>query len=91
VLPHVELVNAYGPTEATVYITHHTFDKSEKHMRPTISIGKPLTNSKCYVVDRKNVSCFFAATSLSKPTIILGPDRSGISHFGLAWRLNCSG
>jgi non-ribosomal peptide synthetase component F len=56
VLPHVDLVNAYGPTEATVYITHHTFDKSEKHMRPTISIGKPLTNSKCYVVDRKIVS-----------------------------------
>lgn len=56
VLPHVELVNAYGPTEATVYITHHTFDPREDNARPTVSIGKPLTNSKCYIVDKKNVS-----------------------------------
>lgn len=56
VLPHVDLVNAYGPTEATVYITHHTFDPQDSNARPTVSIGKPLSNSKCYVVDRKNVS-----------------------------------
>ncbi len=60
VLPHVDLVNAYGPTEATVYITHHTYDAEAERQqpsgRPTVSIGKPLTNSKCYIVDRKDVS-----------------------------------
>lgn len=61
VLPHVALVNAYGPTEATVYITHHTFDPKEANARPTVSIGKPLTNSKCYVVDKKNVSLGFGS------------------------------
>lgn len=66
-LPHVDLVNAYGPTEATVYITHHTYERateqqqqvqvqSSSNGRPTVSIGRPLTNSKCYVVDRKDVS-----------------------------------
>lgn len=56
VLPHVALVNAYGPTEATVYITHHTYEPREANARPTVSIGKPLTNSRCYIVDQKHVS-----------------------------------
>lgn len=58
-LPYVELVNAYGPTEATVYITHHTYDPQQANTRPTVSIGRPLTNSKCYVVDPRNVSWLF--------------------------------
>ena len=40
--------NCYGPTECTVYTTSFPVDK----MRDNIPIGKPLANTKVYILDR---------------------------------------
>lgn len=41
------IINAYGPTEATVHATQFSLDRAYEN----IPIGKPLNNVKCYVVD----------------------------------------
>ena len=48
-----QLINAYGPTEATVTTTLYfvTNVDSEALMLPTIPIGKPIGNTKVYVLD----------------------------------------
>ncbi|MEI6285774.1 MAG: amino acid adenylation domain-containing protein [Bacillota bacterium] len=43
-----KIVNSYGPTEGTVLITRFTIDKNYDN----IPIGKPLHNTKVYVVDK---------------------------------------
>jgi len=43
---HMQVLNGYGPTEATIYATTHTVRQSDKIM----SIGKPLSNYLCYVL-----------------------------------------
>ncbi|MBR3014875.1 MAG: amino acid adenylation domain-containing protein [Bacteroidaceae bacterium] len=43
------LHNGYGPTEGTILITEYEVDKEEKD----IPIGKPLYNSRLYVVDKQ--------------------------------------
>ncbi len=48
-LPHAQLHNLYGPTEATIDVTYW---RCEQHSeRPTIPIGRPLANTKLYVLD----------------------------------------
>ncbi|HEU5470743.1 MAG TPA: amino acid adenylation domain-containing protein [Actinophytocola sp.] len=46
-LPHLELINGYGPTEGTTFTTCHRAGDAE---RP-VPIGRPLTGTRCYVLD----------------------------------------
>ncbi|KHF43052.1 non-ribosomal peptide synthase/polyketide synthase [Saccharomonospora viridis] len=51
-LPTTRVVNAYGPTEATVYATWYR-DDSRKHAEPPqVPIGRGLPNTRLYVLDR---------------------------------------
>ncbi|ORX93211.1 amino acid adenylation [Basidiobolus meristosporus CBS 931.73] len=43
---HVNFVNAYGPTEATVCSNFTTLHAGDK-----INVGKPIQNMKCYILD----------------------------------------
>ncbi|WP_436866196.1 non-ribosomal peptide synthase/polyketide synthase [Bacillus fungorum] len=45
----VRLENLYGPTEITIYASH--FSVEEMQRESSIPIGKPLPNTKAYVVD----------------------------------------
>ncbi|MET0134777.1 MAG: amino acid adenylation domain-containing protein [Kibdelosporangium sp.] len=45
-VPGAQVVNAYGPTEATVYATVWQSDDAE-----TPTIGRPVTNAQAYVLD----------------------------------------
>ncbi|MGY4275178.1 non-ribosomal peptide synthase/polyketide synthase [Streptomyces sp. M18.1] len=46
--PHVQVINAYGPTESTVNITDHHLDGTEEGSVP---IGRPFANTQVYVLD----------------------------------------
>ncbi|MFJ8650993.1 non-ribosomal peptide synthase/polyketide synthase [Streptomyces rochei] len=46
--PHVQIINAYGPTESTVNITDHHLDGTEDGPVP---IGRPFANTQVYVLD----------------------------------------
>jgi amino acid adenylation domain-containing protein len=49
------LVNAYGPTEASDDICHYVMDSVPEYN--TIPIGKPVQNTKIYIVDRTGNLC----------------------------------
>ena len=48
-----ELINAYGPSEYTIYTTH----RKVSEFKENIPIGKPLANTKIYIVDKDNNLC----------------------------------
>ena len=51
--PDCEIVNHYGPTEATVAVTVYTVTESTKALdSPTLPIGRPLPNVSAYVLDQ---------------------------------------
>ena len=43
------LINAYGPTEATVCVSLHQFQIGDSY----VNIGRPMKNVKAYVLDDK--------------------------------------
>ena len=47
----VELINTYGPTEATVVATKHQVSELDVEAR-SIPIGKPIANASCLVVNQ---------------------------------------
>lgn len=53
--PHIPVVNAYGPTEASDDITHFIMDHVPDN--PTIPIGKPIRNFNIYIVDEHMTLC----------------------------------
>jgi amino acid adenylation domain-containing protein len=53
--PHIKVVNAYGPTEASDDITHFIMDRLPETER--IPIGQPLQNFNIYIVDRQMQLC----------------------------------
>jgi amino acid adenylation domain-containing protein len=48
----VKLINLYGPTEATIDVTH--FDCKDYKDYKQIPIGKPIDNTKMYILDEDN-------------------------------------
>jgi len=53
--PHIKIVNAYGPTEASDDITHHIMDKHPEVNH--IPIGRPVQNMSIYIVDNNMQLC----------------------------------
>ncbi|MGD2089467.1 MAG: amino acid adenylation domain-containing protein, partial [Candidatus Aminicenantes bacterium] len=53
--PHIKMVNAYGPTEASDDITHYIMDHVPD-IKP-IPIGQPLQNMDIYIVDENMKLC----------------------------------
>ncbi len=49
----VEYINAYGPTETTICATSWKYVDEEKKTN-TVPIGKPLSNTKIYIVDKND-------------------------------------
>ncbi|WP_139487923.1 non-ribosomal peptide synthetase [Brevibacillus dissolubilis] len=47
------IINAYGPTEATIWSTHFVIDKQYAN----IPIGKPISNYKVYILNASNALC----------------------------------
>lgn len=53
--PAIQMVNAYGPTEASDDITHFIMDHAPEC--ESISIGKPIQNMNIYIVDKNMKLC----------------------------------
>lgn len=51
-LPDVELINGYGPTESTTFACCHRIPKTMDGRAASIPIGKPIANTLVYIVDR---------------------------------------
>lgn len=51
-LPNVELINGYGPTEATTFACCHTIRHCPSPSAASIPIGAPIANTECYILDR---------------------------------------
>jgi len=49
--PTARLINGYGPTENTTFTCCHPIPRDLPEDAPSIPIGKPITNTKVYVVD----------------------------------------
>lgn len=46
-----KIIHVYGPTESTVYATYYNV-KSIPHYTDTIPIGKPISNTKVYILNK---------------------------------------
>ena len=64
--PSYALLNAYGPTEATVYVCSHYVDRNE----PNIPIGKPNDDVELFIVNRYGKQLPWGA---SGELIVAGP------------------
>ncbi len=53
--PHIKMVNAYGPTEASDDITHYIMEAGAEY--EDVPIGKPLRNFNIYIVDNDMNLC----------------------------------
>lgn len=50
--PKIPIINAYGPTECSDDVTHYFLKKQPKKNKDYIPIGKPIINTKLYVLDK---------------------------------------
>lgn len=50
------IIHVYGPTESTVFATYYFADSVDDKCH-TVPIGKPLSNTKIYIVDRDGCLC----------------------------------
>jgi amino acid adenylation domain-containing protein len=50
--PHLILINGYGPTENTTFSTTYSIEREFKNPGEKIPIGKPISNSTAYIVDK---------------------------------------
>nr|WP_251036222.1 non-ribosomal peptide synthetase [Paenibacillus sp. ISL-20] len=51
ILPQAEIINEYGPTENSVVATVYRVEQGKQSIR---TIGKPISNTKIYIVDESN-------------------------------------
>ncbi len=51
-LPHVDLVDGYGPTENTTFSTTQRLRGGLPAGEPSVPIGRPIAGSRAYVLDR---------------------------------------
>jgi amino acid adenylation domain-containing protein len=49
-----KLLNAYGPTECSDDVTHYVIDREPEAGAAEVLIGRPLSNTKIYIVDGNN-------------------------------------
>jgi amino acid adenylation domain-containing protein len=51
-LPNVELINGYGPTETTTFACCHKIRHLPGPSATSIPIGSPIANTECYILDQ---------------------------------------
>jgi len=54
-MDHVTIVNGYGVTESSICTTYHIVNQEDIEQEKPVSIGRPIRNSKVYVLNRNKV------------------------------------
>ena len=54
-LYHINLINAYGPTESTVDVTSIDCSAGQVENRDIVPIGKPMANVRVFILDRNGM------------------------------------
>ncbi|GAA4115508.1 surfactin non-ribosomal peptide synthetase SrfAB [Aquimarina addita] len=70
-----KMINCYGSVENTVYTTYYPINERPKQ---NIPIGKPVSNTKTYVLDSSNNLCGIGITG----ELHIGGDRLSIGYIG---------
>lgn len=52
--PHVQIVNHYGPTEATIGCISHILTNEDLETGESIPIGTPISNNNAFIIDPNN-------------------------------------
>jgi D-alanine--poly(phosphoribitol) ligase subunit 1 len=54
-IPNAEIIDFYGPTEATIYCTYNKFSRNgnNKQLNGMLSIGKPMNGLKAIIIDEE--------------------------------------
>ena len=50
--PQEQLINAYGPTEATVDVTYYNCSTPDSPTPDIVPIGKPIANTRILILDK---------------------------------------
>jgi amino acid adenylation domain-containing protein len=50
-LPHTNIVNCYGPTEATTFTTYYAIPRALDSALASVPIGTPIANTRVYILD----------------------------------------
>jgi non-ribosomal peptide synthetase component F len=51
-LPGMEIINGYGPTESTTFTCCYRIPKQFDEATSSVPIGRPIANTKVYILDR---------------------------------------
>ncbi len=55
--PDCRIINHYGPTETTVGVLTHALGSALDRQSATVPVGRPLPNSRVYILDRALAPC----------------------------------
>ncbi|MHA1661076.1 MAG: non-ribosomal peptide synthetase [Promethearchaeota archaeon] len=55
--PNVRIANIYGTTESAIYATNYIVPKKSDENQASVSLGKPIANTKLYILDKNNQVC----------------------------------
>ncbi|MEW2029285.1 amino acid adenylation domain-containing protein [Streptomyces roseifaciens] len=78
-LPHVAVVNAYGPTECSDDVTHHLVTSADL-ARPRLPVGSPVVNTALYLLVRGADDIWRAAEPGESGELFVGGTGVGLGY-----------
>ncbi|GAB3845628.1 hypothetical protein GCM10029963_24190 [Micromonospora andamanensis] len=78
-LPHVRVLNAYGPTECSDDVTHHEVTTADLKL-PRLPVGAPIANADLYLLVREATGQWRAAEPQEAGELFVGGPAVGLGY-----------